>query len=133
MAVKELSEILRKLGDASPTFYLKVHVIHGSRTMKLHGWHTPGEPWHVLEYDEMIEFTDREMVEAQGDAQVDMARRPIKQPGFDYHWEMVSHGRGKTSEKLMRAAHADAVERRKQQQRFEELEIVHELEMEYGD
>lgn len=84
-----IANILRECAAKSDTFTLKIHIIHGATTMKLQGYHIPGERWVEFDYADMIEFPERAFHDACAEVGCDMAARPVKQPGFAYHWLMV--------------------------------------------
>lgn len=121
-----LSEILNQCADKTSQFTLKVHVVFGVPTMKLQGYHVPGEPWVEIGYHDMIEFSERQMTQAMQQAGVDMTGRPVKQPGFAFHWPIgVMPGRQNT--RLMRAASVQTVERKRQSAVFDEMHTAQGL------
>jgi len=105
-----ISEVLRLCAAKAQNFTLKILIIHGAPTMKMQGYHIPGEPWVEFDYEAMIEFPERAFNDACASCGCDMASRPVKQAGFAYHWLMVVRDTTKLSN-TPRTLHAEAVER----------------------
>ena len=87
--VTAIARIIDGCKAQTPNFTLKVMINYGNPVMRLHGYHIPGQPWVVWQHAGMIEFTQTEMNAIMQQAGIDFAARPVKQPGFDYHWLMM--------------------------------------------
>ena len=124
--MSQLTEILNQCADQSPQFTLKILVIYGNQTQRLQGYHTPGQPWVIFEHADMIEFRYKEMTDAMSAAGVDMTGRPVSQPGLAQHWP-VGVMPGRQNVRLMKAASADSIERKRINRLYEEEQTARDL------
>lgn len=89
--VRRIAKVLDICRNSGKEFTLKVWVNYGQKVMRLHGYHIHGEPWIIIEKPaSMPHFTQAIMDGLMRDAGVDLKMRPVKQPGFDYHWCCVA-------------------------------------------
>lgn len=89
--VRRIAKVLDICRNSGKEFTLKVWVNYGQKVMRLHGYHIHGEPWIIIEKPaSMPHFTQAIMDGLMREVGVDLKMRPVKQPGFDYHWCCVA-------------------------------------------
>lgn len=124
---QRIEVILRECSRHCDEFVLKVQHIYGSPTLHITGYHIPRKDWVKFSNGDRIEFPDSAFHMACNATKCRINKRPVKQPGLDYHWFIAAESSGEHGYDP-RDRSADVIERRQMGKRFEDALFFQSLE-----